>query len=145
MRNIGGISPLTPSNGSTFWPPQGDFEGAASAKYVFQLVAQNLNPAQAANLTKAVMSAGFKSTFQGTYEELIQLHCWFSTFYYSYRHLLSAGIPPCGGIAQSNQHDDPSAARFTEQLGREGHPDLLGWGSCSFVPLRAFPAALKNK
>jgi hypothetical protein len=58
---------LTPSNGSTYWPPQGDFELASAAKYVFQLVAQNLNPEQAANLTAALIgpTSNFAKTFQG--------------------------------------------------------------------------------
>eukprot|EP01036_Dinobryon_divergens_P028828 gene28828-37835_t len=63
----GGKNALTPSNGSTYYPPQGDYELAASAKYVFQLVAQNLNPAQAANLTKAVTSKSFLSVFQSVF------------------------------------------------------------------------------
>lgn len=59
---------LTPSNGSTYWPPQGDYEKAASAKFTIQIVAQNLNPSQAATIVASLTSTSFAQTIQSETE-----------------------------------------------------------------------------
>lgn len=56
---------LTPTNGSTAWPPQSDYQQATSGVFTVQIVTQNLSPAQAANLTKAVTSSTFLSGING--------------------------------------------------------------------------------
>ena len=99
----GGKNALTPSNGSTYYPPQGDYELAASAKYVFQLVAQNLNPAQAANLTKAVTSKSFLSVFQCKAMYSWKCYCWFFlTSWYSRAAVFCQAAPTVSLLSPTN-------------------------------------------
>ena len=59
---------LTPTNGSAYYPPEGDYEAAASGTFYFQLVNQNLNDTeQENNLYNAILNPYFTGTLGSVY------------------------------------------------------------------------------
>lgn len=58
---------LTPTDGTMFYPPQGDYEQATSGNFTYQLVVQNLDDTEAATLYATLSNTNFQAAIAGAY------------------------------------------------------------------------------
>lgn len=58
---------LTPTNGSVYYPPQGDYNNATSGVFTYQLVVQNLNESLASDLAAAQLNPQLAGAVSGAY------------------------------------------------------------------------------
>lgn len=68
------VEVLTPSNGSLYWPPEGDYEKGNKVVVTYQIVFQNANTTEQAQVVTAAMN----SAFTGIYLSYLYTNGYFS-------------------------------------------------------------------